>query len=138
MPEREIDRRVLAYLASVRSLIDRLHAHPALRMDLLAPQERQRQRFHDGERRHVRYLAELDADEEGHPVLSSSHPLSLFLPVLKPVAPVLLEEPRREPDRKNAVVVLLLPPSLVAVVAGEGDLHAKVEELAEKGLGLPQ
>ena len=32
--------------------------------------------------------------------------------------------------------MLLLPPGLVAVVAGEGDLHAEVQELAEKGLGL--
>ena len=101
MPECEIDRRVIAHLPAVGALIDGMHAHPVVCADFLAPQERQRQRLHDGERRHVRYLAELDADEEGHPVLSSSHPLSLFLPVLKPVAPVLLEEPCREPDRKD-------------------------------------
>jgi hypothetical protein len=56
--------------------------------------------------------------------------------VLHKAVPPVLEEPRSQPDRKNQVVVLLLPPCLIAVVAGEGDLDAEVQELAEKGRTL--
>jgi hypothetical protein len=70
VPEGEVHGRVLAHLLAVGALVDRAEADPPLLADLLGPQERQRQALDDRDGRHVRHLAELDADDEAQPALS--------------------------------------------------------------------